>query len=112
VSLLETFLLPGLCLHDLLRGTLPAGVKKTHNEVLRAGPNKEQTLMVFEMYSPSLHSSSCYYSMIVSTYSRTEHLHHFLGRTANGQLPNLDAVFIAWVSRSNQDRTQLARGHF
>ncbi|KAK9895613.1 glycosyltransferase family 64 protein [Cystobasidium minutum MCA 4210] len=36
------------------------------------------------------------YSIIISTYSRIEHLHHFLGRTANGSLPNLDAVFIAW----------------
>lgn len=41
---------------------------------------------------------TCLSSIIISTYSRIEHLHHFLGRTANGSLPNLDTVFVAWVS--------------
>lgn len=39
---------------------------------------------------------TCLSSIIISTYSRIEHLHHFLGRTANGSLPNLDTVFVAW----------------
>ncbi|CAD6581890.1 MAG: hypothetical protein CYPHOPRED_001738 [Cyphobasidiales sp. Tagirdzhanova-0007] len=36
------------------------------------------------------------YSIIVSTYLRVEHLAQFLDHIANGQLPHLDAVFIAW----------------
>lgn len=37
------------------------------------------------------------FSIVVSTYNRVEHLHTFLQHHANGSLPRLDAVFIAWV---------------